>query len=96
VSTIDASPNAYRPQSSDTTEEADRLLFEAYRHMTPAEKALRMAEDCRALEALAVAGIRTRHPRANEREVRFRLAELRFGCELAIEVYGPLGEERDP
>lgn len=86
------SPEGYRLQSDDTTYEVERLLIESYRRMTPAQKARRIAEDCRALETLVLAGIRVRHPHATDREIRVRLAELRLGHDLAVAAYGPVTE----
>jgi hypothetical protein len=40
------------------------------------------------LEALALAGIRARHPGAPPEEERMRLAALKLGRKLVIEVYG--------
>jgi hypothetical protein len=38
---------------------------------------------------LALAGLRRRHPEANEHELHRLLADLVLGAELATEVYGP-------
>lgn len=82
------SPEGYRMQSEDTTYEVEQLLIESYRRMTPAQKAGRIAEDCRALEVFVISGIRARHPHATDREIRARLAELRLGRDLAAAAYG--------
>jgi hypothetical protein len=80
-------PSAYRPQSDDTAEDIDRLLIEAYRRMSPAEKLERVAEICRAVDRLAIAGIRQRHPSADEREIRLRRAALRLDRAVMIELF---------
>jgi hypothetical protein len=43
---------------------------------------------CRAAESLAIEGIRHRHPRASEREIRLRLAALRYGEDTMRRVFG--------
>lgn len=40
------------------------------------------------VEAFALAGIRMRHPRADERELTLRLAALRYPRELMVRVFG--------
>jgi hypothetical protein len=73
------SPQAtYRAQSEDTSPDVDRRLMDAYRAMSPQEKATRIGDDCLAVERLAIAGIRTRHPRAGASEQFLRLAALRL------------------
>ena len=75
----------YRTQSRDTTPDAERIQLEAWRRMTPAQK-LRI-ELVRASEELARAGIRERHPDADEREVELRLAALRMDRSTMIRLF---------
>ena len=42
---------------------------------------------------LALCGLRTRFPRAEQGELRRRLADLLLGAELAARAYGPLPGE---
>jgi hypothetical protein len=79
--------SGYSTQASDTSLEADRLLIDAYRRMSAAEKAQRVTADCLATEVLTLAGLRSRFPHAGEREIRLRLAALRFGTEIAETLY---------
>lgn len=81
-------PVGYRTQSPDTSYEAEQLLIDAYRRMSPAEKARRIAAMCDAVEQLAVAGIRERHPHADAGEILLRLGALRLGRALMIEFFG--------
>lgn len=67
-----------RPQSSDTSAEADRFLIERYRAMTPAQKLEQFQALCRASHELAAAGIRHRHPDASHEEIAERLAAMRL------------------
>jgi hypothetical protein len=47
----------------------------------------------RTVQALALAGLRQRHPDDTPAQRRRRLADLLLGPELAACVYGPLPEE---
>jgi len=76
------------PPPSDTAPEVERVLLERWRAMTTAEKAALVERLTRASEALALAGIRDRHPHADEEELRLRLGGLRIGRRLMVEVYG--------
>lgn len=68
--------------------DADRVRFERYASMSPADKAARMGELTRAACTLALAGLRARHPAADERELLLRLAVLRLGAETTSRAYG--------
>ena len=46
------------------------------------------------VRALALAGLRQRHPNDTPAQRRRRLADLMLGPELAARVYGPLQEDR--
>lgn len=37
-----------------------------------------------------MAGLRMRHPEANEKQLRRRFADMHLGPELAREIYGPM------
>jgi hypothetical protein len=71
----------------DTSEEAARLQVEIWRRMTSLEKAELVSAATRAVEELCLEGIRLRHPGASEEECRLRLAIIKLGPELAVEVY---------
>jgi hypothetical protein len=75
-------------QSRDTTPDAERIQLEAWRLMTPAQKLRVVSELVRASEELARAGIRERHPDADEREVELRLAALRLDRSTMIRLFG--------
>lgn len=76
----------YRPQSEDSSVAAERVLFETYERMTPAEKVERVRSLCRQANQLALAGLRSRHPGDSEEALRFRLAAIRLGDEVAEKV----------
>jgi hypothetical protein len=80
-----------KTQSPDTSPEAERVFIGLLRQATPARK-LRMMEDASlATKRLALAGLRQRHPAADERELKARLAVLLFGKELGGKVASSLG-----
>ena len=74
--------------SPDTTPAAETIRFERYARMSPAEKASRVVELTRTACTLALAGLRARHPAADEAELLLRLAVLRLGPETVRRVYG--------
>jgi hypothetical protein len=81
-------PFGYKMQADDTAYEIERLMIDAWRAMSPAEKARLFRDACRAVDQLAQAGVRVRFPDAPEREVRLRVAAMRLGPDLMREVYG--------
>jgi hypothetical protein len=78
----------YRPQSPDTSREAEEVRFAAYRRMTPAEKWARVGELIRAAREFALAGLRRTHPSASERELRLRLAARHLDRATMIGAFG--------
>jgi hypothetical protein len=77
-----------KPLSSDTHPEAEKVLIEGYRRMTPAQKLQCLQQMVQRAEALQVAAIRRRYPHATEREVRLRTAVLWHGPELIRRAFG--------
>lgn len=75
-----------RPFSPDTTPEAQALLVERWRRMSPAQKAEVVQSLTRDCTALATAGIRASRPGASAGEVRLELARRRFGPEVAERI----------
>ncbi len=63
--------------------------------MTPSQKAKVVTELNRATEAMAVAGIRARHPDADEHEVLMGLRALHIDPELIREAFGWSGNSAD-
>ena len=77
-----------KTQSPDTHPEIERIVIEGYRKMTPAEKMGRMQSMCDAMEAMAVAQTRRRHPDASNREILLRVASRRIAPELMAKAFG--------
>ena len=71
------------PVPRDTSADAERVLIEGYRRMSPAEKLARVAALNRALVALSTARLRAQYgPDMSPRELRLRLAALRLDSEV--------------
>jgi len=75
--------------SRDTSPEAEAKQLEILRAMPPWRKLQLVNEAIKTSRALARAGLRDRHPDADEEEIQRRLFDLLLGEELAERVYGP-------
>ena len=73
--------------SRDTSADVERLQIEAWRRMSPLEKAGIMSQATSDALTLALSGIRQRYPGASERECFIRLAALQLGPTLVRQVY---------
>jgi hypothetical protein len=73
---------------SDTHPEIEALQIEAYRRMSPTQKLQRVTALTQAVQELALADIRRRHPDADEREQRLRLASRWIEPELMKRAFG--------
>jgi hypothetical protein len=71
--------------SRDTSGEAERLQVRAWRALSALEVARIVGSSSRGVRALALAGIRSRHPGAREEELAAHLAVTTLGSELAGE-----------
>ena len=81
------SPARQAVLSADTSVEIEDRQIEAWRRMSPAER-LQVARDVtRAVNELALAGIRHRYPHASERECFLRLAAIRLGADTVRRIY---------
>ncbi len=81
---------SYPTRSPDTDREAEAIQLAIYRRMPIGRKIQLVFEALEMSRALALAGIRSRHPQAGPEELRRRLLGLSLGEELATRVYGPL------
>lgn len=73
----------WREMHMDTTPEVEAIQFAFYR-TAPTWKKLEMMTDLNhSMRALAMSGLRKRHPNATADELRYRLAELLYGAEIA-------------
>jgi len=72
----------------DTDPAVEEYYFARLREVSPSDKLALISAWCRAVQEIAIAGIRARHPGASDEEVRLRLGSLRLPRETMIEVYG--------
>jgi hypothetical protein len=75
------------PLFEDTPPGIERLLVDGYARMSPVEKLARVLDMNRTVELLALARVRAEHPRADDRELRLRLASLRLDRETMVRVF---------
>ena len=73
---------------SDTDPQAREVQLELIRKLPPWRKFQLVVELNEMTRLFMLAGIRSRHPEADETEVRRRLSDLLLGPELAAKVYG--------
>ena len=70
------------PVPSDTSADAERVMIDGFRRMSPAQKLERVAALNRALVDLATARLRRQYgPSMSPRELRLRLAALRLDAD---------------
>jgi hypothetical protein len=79
-----------RTLAEDTHPDAERVLIELLRGASPSRKIAMLLSANRTARALAMTGLRERHPGESETRLRRRLADLWLGPELAMKAYGPL------
>ena len=77
-----------KTQSIDTHPKIERIIIEGHRKMTAAQKFTYTAEMFTALESLAAADTRSRHPNDTERQIRLRVASRRIAPELMKKAFG--------
>ena len=80
--------DGYRPQSRDTTREADLRMFAVWRALDGTRKLELLSEHCRALHRLSVAGLAARYPDASAEELELRAACLRVGRDVVERLTG--------
>ena len=80
---------------TDTDPRAERVLIECLREMPIWRRMQRVGQLNEMVVQMALAGVRERHPEADEAEVFRRFADIRLGPELARRAYGPAPWEDD-
>lgn len=73
---------------NDTHPAIEAMLVEGYRRMSPAQKLERVRALTRAVQELALADVRRRHPNADEREQALRVASRWIEPELMSRAFG--------
>lgn len=79
---------------NDTKPEALAVLIEGYRRVSPEEKLRKVDELNKFLVALIEAEVRSRYPKADEREIRLRVASRWLPPELMQKAFGWNPKER--
>ena len=82
--------------SQDTSADVERLQIEAWRRMSPVEKAGIVSQATHDALMLALSGIRQRYPGAPARECFLRLAAILLGPTLVRQVYPEAAEILGP
>jgi hypothetical protein len=77
--------SGYKPQSIDTSIEADVLMFQLLRQLTPQQKVQRTCAFNQSVRRLAISGIESQYPNATEAKVRQQFIKRCLGAEW-IEV----------
>lgn len=75
---------------SDTHPKMEALQIQLWRQASPTRKMQMVAQLNQSARLLALAGLRSQYPQADEAELRRRLAGLLLGEEIANKVYGEL------
>jgi hypothetical protein len=79
--------SGYQQQSPDTSFVAERMLFDEYGKLTPAQRITLVWELNEAVDSRARAAIRARYPTADEREIELRLAARKYGREIMLRYF---------
>jgi len=74
--------------TSDTHPQIEAMRLDLFRETPPWRKAHMLGQMYQTSKQLAMVGLRSRYPDASEAELRFRLAVLLLGVEIAESVYG--------
>lgn len=75
------------PRLDDPDPAAETVLVAGYRRMSPGQRLDRVRALTRTVQELALLDIRRRHPEADEREARLRLASRWLDPELMLRVF---------
>jgi len=73
--------------ASDTSTEAEEILYRLYRNMTITQKARRVFSAYRLGKMLSMAGLRVDHPEATEEQIWQLWARRHLGDDLYERVY---------
>jgi hypothetical protein len=79
--------------NQDTDIRAQRRYCELLTRLTPAQRLRVAASLSSAVRELALAGLRQRHPQADEQELRRRLAVRLYGREVGVRLYGSIPDD---
>lgn len=77
-----------KEKPNDTDPSIEALIIDGLRRMTPSQKLELVGQMTRTVQELAIADVRRRYPRADEREVSLRAASRWLGPEIMLRVFG--------
>ena len=72
----------------------EALQIQLLRQASPTRKMHMLAQLNASVRMIALAGLRSRYPKADKSELRRRLADLLLGEELARKVYGDMSDAK--
>ena len=72
----------------DTHPKMEALQIQLWKQASPTRKMHMLAQLNASVQLLALTGLRSQFPKADENELRRRLADLLLGEDLASKVYG--------
>jgi hypothetical protein len=81
--------------TADTTADIEQRQVDSWRRLSPLERLRLVSDTTRAVMNLSLAGIRSRHPQASERECFLRLAAILLGVDTARRVYPDAAQVTD-
>ena len=81
--------------TADTTADVEQRQVDVWRRLSPREKLQLVSDTTCAMVNLSLAGIRSRHPQASERECFLRLAAILLGVDTARRVYPDAAQVTD-
>lgn len=79
---------------TDTHPKMEALQIQLWRQASPTKKMHMLAQLNMSARLLALTGLHLQYPQASEAELRFRLAVLLLGEELARKVYGEMNHAK--
>jgi hypothetical protein len=86
--------SGYKPQSIDTSIEADVLMFQLLRQLTPQQKLQRTCAFTQAVRRLAISGIESQYPNATGEKVRQEFIKRCLGAEWLEVLSNSKNEEK--
>jgi hypothetical protein len=72
----------------------EALQIQLWRQASPTRKMQMLSQLNASVRLVALAGLRSRHPKASEGELRRKLADMLLGKELASKVYGDMNHAK--
>lgn len=79
---------------TDTHPKIEALQIKMWRQASPTRKMNMVAQLNKSARLLALTGLRSQYPQISESELRFKLAVLLYGEELANKVYGEVKDAK--